>query len=200
MAKILLAKYIDSEGETQQVSIDDYLEFVNNKDKTAIANFIYHRLYSRYLKPFQFPNSNYQQQYKNSFAIMANCCLLIETLQSFKSGWKTTNRKSEQAFKDFFLSEPNFSIFRTRETAFYKNIRCGILHQGETTGGWVLNRSEKNLFNSTTLSVDSITFAREVEKSLSRYIGILKTEDWNSDTWKLCRIKINAIISNCAIT
>ena len=64
---------------------------------------------------------------------MANCCLLIETLQSFKNGWEDSGNKSALAFRQFLSTEKNFEVFLNKEQEFYANVRCGILHQGETT-------------------------------------------------------------------
>ena len=121
---IILARWFDKHNKPQKVTVQDYLIFVENQDQTQISNFIYHRLYRRYLKPFLFEDKRFKKEFKNGFSIMANCCLLIETLESFKNGWSDSDRKSEQAFIQFFKSETNFFAFKDKEKAFYKNIRC----------------------------------------------------------------------------
>ena len=202
MAKTLdrtieLARWFDKDGNETKVTIQQYLDFVENKDRTKIANFIYQRLYSRYLKPFLFDNPEFVRQFKNGFSIMANCCLLIETLQSFKNGWGDSDRKSSQAFKQFFTSETKFTVFKNKEQEFYKNIRCGILHQGETTGGWTVNRSGRKLFDDKKLVVDSVSFAKQLDISLENYSKKLKTAEWDSELWDNFRTKMRKIISNC---
>src|SRR4030095_6417468 len=99
MAKMLdttieLAKWFDNTGKSHTVTIQNYLDFVTNQDQVSIADFVFHRLHSRYLKPFQFSDRKFKKQFKNGFSVMANCCLLIETLQSFKNGWGDSDRKS----------------------------------------------------------------------------------------------------------
>jgi hypothetical protein len=197
MDRIELAKYFDKNGKRKIITIKDYLDFADKQDKESIAEFIFHRLHSRYLKPFQFSDQKFRSQYKNGFSIMANCCLLIETLQSFKNGWGDSDRKSSQAFKQFFTSEDNFSKFKSKEDEFFKNVRCGILHQGETTGGWTINRGGKNLFDNDKRIVDSVTFAKELEKSLKEYCDTLKSAKWDGEIWDNCRSKMRKIISNC---
>jgi len=202
MAKTLdttieLARWFDKDGIETKVTIRQYLDFVTAQDQTQIADFIFQRLQSRYLKPFLFDDANFVKEFKNGFSIMANCCLLVETLQSFKNGWGDSDRKSGQAFKQFFTSEANFAAFKSKEQDFYVNIRCGILHQGETTGGWTVNRSGTNLFDDKNLVVDSVTFAKELETSLKNYSDSLKAAKWDSELWDNFRTKMRKIISNC---
>jgi len=128
---------------------------------------------------------------------MANCCLLIETLQSFKNGWGDSDRRSGKAFKDFFSTDNNFDDLKSKGAEIHKNVRCGILHQGETTGGWRINRYSGDLFNEKTKSLNAFKFAKLLEKSLSDYKEELKKEKWDSATWDNFRTKMRKIISNC---
>jgi hypothetical protein len=199
---IELARYFNNNGNKKTVTIADCNSYVDRQERDLIAEFIFRRLQSRYLKPFQFEDQKYTQQFKNGFSIMANCCLLIETLQSFKNGWEDSQGKSMEAFTQFLSTETKFAkVFKSKKQkeGFYKNIRCGILHQGETTGGWTINRNRKgkNLFDNSTFEVNSIVFAIELEASLKNYSEKLKTEKWDSETWDNFRTKMRKIISNC---
>ncbi len=194
---IELARWFDKDGAETKVTIQKYLTLVSNQDKDQISTFIFYRLHSRYLKPFQFADKKFLMEFKNGFSIMANCCLLIETLQSFKNGWGDSNQKSQQAFRQFFSTESNFSMFKEKSQEFYTNVRCGILHQGETTGGWTVNRIGKNIFDSKKLVVDSVSFAKELEQSLKNYSDNLKASKWDDAPWDNLRIKMRKIISNC---
>lgn len=194
---IELARWFDENGIKHSLTIEKYLALVGDKDKEQISKFIFQRLYSRYLKPFSFKNKDFKEQYKNGFSIMANCCLLIETLQSFKNGWGDSNKKSELAFKQFLGSEERFAAFAKKERDFYIHVRCGILHQGETTGGWKISREGKTLFESASLVVDSIKFAEALKSCLDEYINNLKSAEWDSDLWDNFRVKMRKIISNC---
>lgn len=194
---IELARYYDNTGKLKTVSIQNYLDAVNNQDKFYIAEFIYNRLYSRYLKPYSFKDKTFNKEYKNGFSIMANCCLLVETLQSFKNGWGDSGNKSGKAFEQFFRTDKNFTELQSSGADFYKNVRCGILHQGETTGGWTISRDGKALIDDKTLKIDAITFSKRLEKSLSSYKDELINEKWDSATWDNFRTKMRKIISNC---
>jgi hypothetical protein len=189
-----LARYFDK-GVKTIITIKRYNEFLDLQDKEAIANMIYHRLHARYIKPFLFEDKKFKKEYKNGFSIMANCCLLIETLHSFKNGWGDSNRRSGQAFKDFFQQDKHFHELKLKGSEIYVNIRCGILHQGETSGGWKIDRNNTTLVDGKT--IHSITFLKRIEQSLDDYTGSLRKEKWDSEVWDNFRTKMRKIISNC---
>ena len=81
----------------------------------------------------------------SGFSIMAINCLLIETFNQFYYGVKDTDafksdesichiNSIEDSFVDFFCRSKNFSSdFDIKKAKiFYKQIRCGLLHQAET--------------------------------------------------------------------
>lgn len=192
---IQLTRYHDENGKKKTVTIEQYNDFLDKQDRDSIADMVYHRLHSRYIKPFQFNNRQFKKEYKNGFSIMANCCLLIETFQSFKNGWGDSNGKSGQAFRDFFETDKNFIELKSKGKVIFENIRCGILHQGETTNGWRIARNKKKLVDGKT--IDSILFLDRLEKSLLDYRERLKTEKWDSELWDNARTKMRKIILNC---
>ena len=194
-ASIELARYFDSKRVKKIITIKDYTEFTNKPDKDSISHMAYQRLHSRYLKPFLFNDKRFKREYKNGFSIMANCCLLIETLQSFRNGWRDSNGRSEQAFKDFFDRDKNFHELKSKGKDIYKNIRCSILHQGETCNGWKIGRSGKTFVDGKTIS--AITFSKRLEKSLMDYRDELKKSEWDSEIWDNFRVKMRQIIANC---
>lgn len=74
----------------------------------------------------------------SGFAIMALDCLLIETLQSFRTGRtnpvRATDRQSTQMIVDFLTQRTSFKTFfddETKARLFCDHFRNGILHQGE---------------------------------------------------------------------
>ncbi len=176
----------------KDVTIKNYEQFVNEKNKSAIAKMIFCRLYGRYLKPFTFENNIFKKEYKSGFAIMANCCLCIEALQSFKNGWDKTPKGGDKIFNDFFNKTITLKEFSKKD--FYKHIRCGILHQGETTGGWRIKRGGSLLENKT---INATKFLYELHKELNLYVGELKNSEWESKILDKCRIKMQKIIENC---
>ncbi len=70
------------------------------------------------------------------FAVLAIDCLLIETLGAFLDGLEDTDRKSEKVFCKFLTTRRSFSSDFSLALArqFYKEFRCGILHQAEIGG------------------------------------------------------------------
>ena len=194
-----LAIWYDDDGNQKIVTIANYRELEQKKDKEELADFIYHRLHSRYLKPFDFSDKDYKKQYKNGFSIMANCCLLIETLQCFKEGIADSTGQSGEIFNKFFNEESNFTDFKGDD--FYKNIRCGILHQGEIKGGYKIDRNDNKLFDANSLTISSVLFAEELKFSLKKYSNDLKTTDFDNDKlWKNFCKKMDSIIENCNLT
>jgi hypothetical protein len=63
-------------------------------------------------------------------------CLLIETLGAFLDGLDDTEWKSKATFCKFLTTRPLFAGDFTEDLAerFYKEFRCGILHQAEIGG------------------------------------------------------------------
>lgn len=198
---------------SKDITIGNYLEYVNAKDKIKIANMIYQRFYDRYLKPHSFPSSDYKKTYKNGFSMMASSCLMIETYMSFKQGIEDTERIGRKCFCDFFNSEPEFETLKdtskndsghylktTIPSKFYYNIRCGILHQGETKEGWKITRKkEKDIFDNSTLTLNAYKFMEALDIVLRRYKITLENEDWDSEIWEKLREKMNYVITNCQI-
>jgi hypothetical protein len=64
-------------------------------------------------------------------------CLLIETLYAFLYGKRNTKGQSKEAFELFLTTTKPFSTyFKNKKLTdqFYKNFRCGVLHQAEIGG------------------------------------------------------------------
>lgn len=187
----------DSSDEKNHVRISTYEKWRDKKKKIKIADFIYERHYSRYIKPFEYDDEIYKKDYKNGFAIMANCCLLIETIESFRRGWAQS--RNELNFLKFFTREKEFKEFATDDipTQFYKHIRCGILHQGETTGGWSINRNSSYLLDKSKREINAVLFSERLKKALEGYRDELKVNEWETQIWKNAREKMKSILKNC---
>ena len=113
-------------------TVGNYLDAVDTHDGEAIANAIHRRFRERYLDPASDPKK------RHGFTMMAVACLMIEALESFRRGWLDTSGRGqgEHAFCSFFDAHVEFAPFRGHAREFYKGVRCGILHQAETTLGW----------------------------------------------------------------
>lgn len=198
MDQVELARYYDeAKGCIVTVTVSDYKRMIKQKDRDGISDFIFNRLFSRYIKPYCFDNCEYQEKYKNGFAIVANLCLLIETLQSFKNGWGDSERRSKKAFEQFFSNNARFTEFNQKAASIYKNLRCGILHQGESTGGWKITRKGQNFYDSQTATLDAVIFADRMRMALEDYRESLRNSDWDSEVWDNFRTKMRKVIHNC---
>ena len=189
-----------SEDQSENVTVADYKQWSADKKKDKLANFIYERLYRRYIKPHEFHDEKYKREYKNGFSIMANCCLLIETLESFHKGWGNTCGKGALAFSCFFSRHAHFSAFKREDVSdqFYRDVRCGILHQGETAGGWKITRKPNTpLFCLTKKEINANKFSKALKQSLEDYKNSLTSSDWESEIWRNFEKKMGAILKNC---
>lgn len=167
--------------------------------------FIKQRLYERYIEPIRALNWHEDtKEKKHGFSIMAVSCLLIETLVSFWRGWETTESyreangkwhvgKSGKAFKLFFRTQPRFLSFRG--TQFYKHVRCGILHQGETTGGWIIGRNGC-LFDGN-LRINATRFHNQLAFAVMDYMNDLRNPSSGSNLRRNFDKKMKAVIKNC---
>jgi hypothetical protein len=171
------------------VSLPQYLALEKKLDRDAIGEFVYQRFHERYIQPF---DSNAQ---KNGFIMMASSCLMIEALESFWQGWKKSPN-SALAFCQFFDRNDRFLPLRGFSQQFYVNVRCGIMHQGETTGGWHIRRDLKELFDAKSLTIDATRFLRALEGCLSDYRARLKGAEWNAEVWKQFRTKMKEVCAN----
>ena len=194
-------------GSSYCVTVGDYKAWENEVDSgwSKKPEFIRRRLFERYIDPVKaldrHPDTKIR---KNGFYIMAVSCLLIETLVSYWRGWKTTEPfkeasgkqikgRSAKAFKIFFRVSKRFGAFRS--TKFYKHIRCGILHQGETTDGWTVERSGA-LFDGAN-RINATLFHLELMRTIKDYEDLLRNPPagtkWRNNFDK----KMQAVIQNC---
>lgn len=178
-----------------QVKVKRYLELQAAKDIAGIAKFIHNRFAERYITPLR----NIRRGDDSGFLTMGVSCLLIEGLTAFREGWPSTKGKSEEAFHLFFGREPEFAAFRGREHDFWLGIRCGILHQGETSKGWRLNFTDpaKPLLEPDLKRVNCFLFFDQTERALHRYSDELTKSTWDSAIWQNLRAKMEQTIKDC---
>jgi hypothetical protein len=194
-------------GSAKAVRIVDYLGWEQETDHgwSRKPTFIRCRLFERYIDPVWALDSNLDTKAKkNGFYVMAVSCLLIETLVAFCRGWETTEPhrdssgrkvkgRSRKAFEFFFRTQPRFSAFKSSE--FYKHVRCGILHQGETTGGWTIER--KGLLFDGVKCINATRFHNELASAVDDYVAVLRNPPNNSKYRKNFDKKMRAVIKNC---
>lgn len=189
-------KNIDDFKLTGNITVKDAREWIASKDESSKSNLIRlidHRFTNRYLKHLD-PTIN-----DSGFFKMAICCLMIETLESFKQGEENTKGKSKQMFIDFFETEQiSFPEFKDISEDFYSSIRCGILHQAETTNAWrILRRGD--LLDKSERIINADKFVESLNASLITYIKSLEENDINETegVWSKAILKINNICMNC---
>ena len=184
----MTTKRIDS-YLSSAITVSKYREMVQLKDVKRIVAFLKERFEGRYIAPFE------NNKKKNGFIMMAASCLMIEALESFWQGWEKTPN-SALAFCQFFERNSRFDQLRGYSQEFYKNVRCGIIHQGETTGAWHVRRDLKSLFDKSTKTIDATRFLKEVKGALHDYCSELEKEAWDSGVWKNFRNKMKNICNN----
>lgn len=159
-------------------------------DRTAIAEAIHHRFMERYIAPVSGPP-------RHGFTIMAVSCLMIEALESFRQGWEHTDRRSRDAFCLFFSGVEPFRVLESYAGTFYDNVRCGILHQAETTDGWRIRRDSSPLLDPVARTINAEQFLEALRQVLQEFCDHLKQANWNGPEWTNVRKKMDAIIRNC---
>lgn len=212
------SRYYDQNGLLQETTMDELEELIKDeKNKGQIADLIYHRYYDRYLKIFDFEEDAktkeyddrsgvkrirkvFNMEYKNGFAMMVNCCLLIETLAAFFKGIdKTPNRSGDDFFNYVFAKAGEYNneleIFCKKN--IYSKIRNGLLHQGETYNDFKIRR-DSELFDETNKIINATLFHKYLNQLLESYCKDLADQDteWDGDLWDKCRVKLRYIIGN----
>jgi hypothetical protein len=187
---------------------------LDEKNKPAIADAIYQRYYERYLKIFFYENPEsatytdeggrpiiknvFKTEYKNGFLMMASNSLLIETLASFMNGNNKTPRgESEKYFKRIFSKAKEYGndLKKFNNINYYSDIRCAVLHQGETYTKFKIIRTGP-LLDEKRKEINAKIFTDLLHSFLKSYVEELKKSKWDSELWDNCRIKIRHIIAN----
>jgi hypothetical protein len=181
---------------TGHVTVADYKRWCAERKsgKEKIAEFFRERMRERYIEPIL----ALEADEKNGFSIMALSCLMIETYETFRQGWRSSDGKSKEAFVRFFEREDLFRDFKSYAEEFWKNVRCGILHQGETTRGWQITRKiAEPLFEAATLTVHATRFHTLMAKAIDNYRDELKAKPLTDEIWTHFMTKMNATVASC---
>ena len=114
---------------------------------------------------------------KNGFAAMALGCLLVETLMQFREGYPQSKEYSMNKCYRTFLEQqmgPCFDEHTARR--FFYDIRCGILHSGQTKNGSCLTFDTDYtamMLGNNVLMVDVPNMYREMTRYFERYCNEL---------------------------
>lgn len=140
------------------------------------------RLFARYVDPvdvlIETEKEVNPKDKRFGFTTLAIDLLLMETLQAFKEGLPDTNGQSAIVFKSFLKESPRFSPYFSTEPerhAFYKQFRCGILHQAEVQSS-ALVWSVGDLYDRTSTPeiVNRMFVHRALKEDLEDYIKLLR--------------------------
>lgn len=111
------------------------------------------------------------------FTVLAIDCLMIETLQSFIEGWKSSHGKSTESFRRFLTTRKRFKKFFTKKRAerFYSEFRCGILHQAEIQGNsFVWSVGDLLEIDGKKMTVNRTKFHKSLKDEFVDYLDELR--------------------------
>jgi len=147
--------------EEWQTAVDIFLDRIETRYLVHIDRIIKHRT--------------------SGFAVLALDCTLIETLEQFRRGKeKTPGRKVGDYFVGFLTNTSfNKHFDKDRAKMFYKQIRCGLLHQTEAKNSRVKRTSTLPVVAYTKgnkgLIVNCKPFHQELKTVIRRYADELRS-------------------------
>lgn len=168
-----------------------------------VRDFFHARIDSRYLQPIA-RIQKYGTKEGEGFSIVTLQCALIEFLESTIQGvnYRYTRRPQDlgpyeymysgSIFRSFLTTRKPFASVFSQEIAedFYASVRCGLLHEAQTKGGWqirargssgqILDVDEKILFRDNFQSgLVSVTegYEHELLSDVTRREAFLRKFD-----------------------
>ena len=123
-------------GSWQALKLDDPA----SPDWATAVQVLERRVHERFIEPIDHliaaEECKPAPERRFGFTVLAIDCLLVETLGAFIDGLEDTEGKSQATFCTFLTTRALFSPDFTEDLAkqFYKEFRCGILHQAEIGG------------------------------------------------------------------
>lgn len=155
--------------------------------EAAFDDYFIQRLDLRYLAPIKLLQENDTRQ-GEGFTIVTVQCSLIEFLESTAEG--TTYRwlprgqtcaqyeysSSKDAFVAFLSKRVPFTNTFDANSAldFYINVRCGLLHEARTKGGWKIWADGPN--SSIADIQNRIVYRNNFQKALLGYIDLYRVD------------------------
>ncbi len=156
-----------------------------------------------------------QEEWHFGFAIVALCCLLIETFQCYRLGLPSSHRgelkklqsqypkipgqyrvpESEwpqdlgEIFRCFFSNHQNL-FPNVKGGDFYQNIRNGLLHQSQTKGKWRIKVDMAALWSEKSRVLDREKLAKQLQDYFKTFQEELKHARPSDQIWQNTRRKI----------
>ncbi len=117
----------------------------------ASDEFFFQRLESRYLKPIRVLQDKGSWE-GEGFRIVSIQCALLEFLAACRGGLICRHKNpapphgynlSGELFATFLSTTAPFNALFKRDDAveFYRQVRCALLHEARTKGGWIIHSS-----------------------------------------------------------
>jgi hypothetical protein len=172
---------------SSSLTVAQYRSLEQANDREALGRFIQERFDERYFNPI------INSSTKHGFAMLAIGCLVIESLESFYQGKGDTKGQSQEMFRSFFVRNTPFKVFARDDGWFFKNIRCGILHQAETRGGWKIFRKGP-LCDVNKKTINATRFLQELRRVVAGYAKQIESDD---NCWQCFKNKMDFVCSNC---
>ncbi len=177
----------DSTKLSSSTTVARYKKLEAANDRKALGQFFVERFDERYFRPIVDSSS------KHGFAVMAVACLVIETLESFYQGRPDTKNASAQMFRDFFARDTALKVLACENDWFHRDIRCGILHQGESRGGWRILRIGP-LLDTQAKTINAAAILSALRHEVRQYAQKIQTDE---QLWKKFCKKMGAVCANC---
>jgi hypothetical protein len=146
---------------------------------------IHDRIDTRFLEPTRLLiGSRYEYA---GFAVLALDAVVIETIQRLRKGLRSVEGESRNLVTEFLRTAPGFSRYfppdghvPARECPctpcdFYRNVRSGVTHDGETHNGWLVRYGGSELLveRGGVRLLDRNLFHRAVETEFESYLNDL---------------------------
>jgi hypothetical protein len=186
---------------------------LRRKDRNGLIQFLRERHEERFFRPIRHLKSASGNIQGYGFAMMALCALLVETIQSYSDGLPTTFSPELARFRNMPRVPPKYRIppnlhvngkkvferfFRAhrqrfpglRGGQFYKHIRNGILHQGQTKSKWTLSKWGHGVCDARGKVIYRDEFAEQLESAFGEYLAELRDRPWNHRQWTNAARKI----------
>lgn len=138
----------------------------------------------------------------SGFVVLSINCLLVETIQQFIEGVIDGNGQSKRLCKEFLKGprfQPCFDTEKVRSD-FYRDIRCGLLHQAEAKNKWVVRRKRAQLLTKVGTDgyiIDVERFHVAIRNTLEDYLKCIcrpESLDLRAKLWTkmnhLCNVRI----------
>lgn len=156
------------------------LKFDSEADWAQAILILKDRLEARYLEHIRI----LLHRRNSGFAVLTLDCALIETLEQFRRGKQATPSRKGKEYFISFLTTTDFSKHFSAKiaSAFYTQIRCGLLHQTETDGHSKIKHGDSlplisEIMNGTGLIINKQLFHLLLEKVISRYLMDLENPE-----------------------